>query len=101
MNFQIINNQGVFELHGQLVNEYSEEAFECLNTLLDSYYEIVICLKSLTKIDESGLALMHFVSEKAQKRSKTLFVLGIQNKRILKKFKSANLKSIFKSEYYH
>ncbi len=99
MDFQIINNKGTFEIHGNLTQENTNTAKDYFNTLLDTYYEIVICLKSVNKIDQSALNVLEFISNKAKKRSKTLFVLGKENQSIKKIIAKAGLNSIFKNDY--
>ncbi|AUP77641.1 hypothetical protein [Flavivirga eckloniae] len=99
MNLKIINNKGVFEIHGDFVNEYTNVVATFFNKLLDTYYEIIICLKNVKKIDERAINVMKFISDKAKRRSKTLFVLGEENKSINKQFEQANLNSIFIVDY--
>lgn len=99
MDFQIINNKGTFEIHGNLTVENTNYTKDYFNTLLDTYYEIVICLKKVNKIDKSALSVLEFISNKAKKRSKILFVLGEENKSIKKIMTKAGLNSIFKNEY--
>jgi len=99
MSLEILNNKGVFEIHGNLIKENKDQVFEFFNTLLDTYYEIVICLKKVKQIDDSGLKVMRFIQNKANKRSKILFVLGKENRRIFKKFKEVRLNDIFENDY--
>ena len=99
MNLQILNNQGTFEIHGDFIEAHANIVKAHFNDLLDTYYEIVICLKQVEKIDNSGLSVMQFIVNKAAKRSKIIFVLGGKNKNIIKKFKKANLSNIFKNDY--
>ncbi|OUR94597.1 hypothetical protein A9Q87_02885 [Flavobacteriales bacterium 34_180_T64] len=99
MELQIVNNKGVFEIHGHFVMENSNQVKDYFNTLLDTYYEIVICLKKVKKIDDAALNVMKFISDKATKRCKVLFVLGKENKKIKRKFRRANLNTIFRNEY--
>lgn len=99
MDLQIINNKGTFEIHGNLTHENTNYAKDYFNMLLDTYYEVVICLKKVNKIDKPALSVLKFISEKAKKRSKTLFVLGEENKSIKKIIANAGLNSIFKNDY--
>lgn len=99
MSFEIRNNKGVFEIHGQLTLENTTYTKDYFNTLLDRYYEVVICLNKVTKMDESALKVLRFVSEKAKRRSKVLFVLGRKNKKIKNILQKANLNSIFRNDY--
>ena len=99
MNLQILNNQGVYEIHGEFIGAHANIVRAYFNDLLDTYYEIVICLKRVKKIDHSGLGVMQFIVNKGAKRSKTIFVLGEKNVSIVKAFKKANLVNIFKNDY--
>lgn len=99
MRLEIINNNGVFELHGHFVEANTYKVANYFNTLLDRYYEIVICLKGVQKIDASALNVMQFITTKGRRRSKTVFVLGKENKNIKDKFNKANLTNIFKNDY--
>lgn len=99
MNFEIINNKGVFEIHGNFTNANTNKVEDYFNTLLDTYYEVVISLKQVTQIDSNALNVMRFIADKAKKRSKVLFVLGKGNERIRKQFSKANLNTIFKNDY--
>lgn len=99
MNFEIINNKGVYEIHGDFINDHTNKVETYFNNLLDTYYEVVISLKKVNKIDNKALEVMRFISEKAKRRSKVLFVLGKGNKRIKTEFKKANLNTIFKNDY--
>ncbi len=99
MNFQIINNKGVFEIHGDFTNMHTNQVANYFNNLLDRYYEIVICLKQVKRIDSKALNVMQFISAKAKRRSKILFVLGQENKCISKQFEMANLNNIFRNDY--
>jgi len=99
MDFQIINNKGTFEIHGNLTVENTDYARAYFNTLLDTYYEIAICLKKVNKMDNSAISVLEFISNKAKKRSKTLFVLGRENKSIKKIITRAGLNSIFRNDY--
>ena len=99
MNFEIINNKGVFEIHGHFTNTYANQAANFFNNLLDRYYEITICLKQVKRMDSKALNVMQFLAAKAKRRSKVLFVLGKNNKRIKKQFEKANLNDIFCNDY--
>ncbi len=99
MNFQIINNKGTFEVHGNLTFENTNYTKGYFNMLLDRYYEIVICLNKVTKMDESALNVLRFISEKAKKRSKTLFVLGKNNGTIKNVMENTNPNTIFRDDY--
>lgn len=87
MKLQILNNKGVFEIHGHFIEEHADEVRSYFNNLLDTYYEIVICLKEVQQIDKFGISVLEFILKKSTKRCKTVFVLGEKNKRIRKKFK--------------
>ncbi|MDO5969067.1 STAS domain-containing protein [Flavivirga aquimarina] len=99
MNFEIINNKGVFEIHGDFTHAHSNQVANYFNKLLDRYYEIVICLKQVTCMDETAMNVMHFISAKAKRRSKVLFVLGEDNKSINRQLNSSNLNTIFNNDY--
>ncbi len=99
MNFEIINNKGVFEIHGHFTNAYAHYAADFFNNLLDKYYEITICLKQVRRIDKKALNVMQFISAKAKRRSKELFVLGKENKRVKSQFEGANLMNLFRDDY--
>lgn len=100
MNFEIKNNKGVFEIHGDFTNTYSNQVANYFSTLLDRYYEIVICLKQVRCMDETALNVMQFISAKAKRRSKVLFVLGEDNENINRQFNKSSLNSIFRNDYY-
>ncbi|WP_299886034.1 STAS domain-containing protein [uncultured Lacinutrix sp.] len=91
MNFEIINNKGVFEIHGDLTKENTQRTKEFFDTLLDRYYEVVISLKKVRAIDKPALKVLQFISEKAKRRSKTLFVLANENCNIGNLIKKINL----------
>ncbi|TGV00666.1 STAS domain-containing protein [Flavivirga rizhaonensis] len=99
MNFEIINNRGVFEIHGDFTNTHTNQVATYFNNLLDKYYEVVICLNQVKRMDDKALNVMQFIAAKAKRRSKTLFVLGKENKRINEQFKTSNLNNIFKNDY--
>ena len=99
MNLEIINNKGVFEIHGYFTKENSTRVAEYFSDLLDTYYEVVICLKKVKSIDLAALHVLQSITKKAEKRSKVLFVLGKENKRIKKAFINSDLVGIFKNEY--
>lgn len=99
MNFEIINNKGVFEIHGDFTKNHTNLVADYFNTLLDRYYEIVICLKQVKHIDNKAMDVMRFISAKAKRRSKVLFVLGKENKNIKRQLKNANLNNIFRNDY--
>lgn len=99
MKLQILNNKGVFEIHGHFVKEHAEVVRSYFNDLLDTYYEIVICLKKVQQIDNFGIGVLEFIVKKSTKRCKTIFILGEKNKRIRKKIRKANLCKIFKNDY--
>ncbi len=100
MNLEIKNNQGVYEIHGDFINEQTNQVAIYFNKLLDTYYEVVVCLKHVTKVDETALNVMKFISDKAKRRSKVLFVLGEENLSICEQFKHANLNSLFRKDYH-
>ena len=99
MNFEIVNNRGVFEIHGDFTNAHTNQVANYFNNLLDTYYEIVICLKQVKRMDESALNVLQFIATKAKRRSKVLFILGKNNKSINKQFKAANLNNLFRNDY--
>ncbi len=99
MDFQIINNKGTFEIHGELTIVQANYFKDYFNALLDQCYEIVICLNSVNRIDNSALSALQFISNKAKKRSKTLFILGKENKSINRIITNAGLNSIFRNDY--
>ncbi|AXT20359.1 hypothetical protein D7030_04360 [Flavobacteriaceae bacterium AU392] len=99
MELNIINNKGVFEIHGHFVKENTYKVATYFSELLDTYYEIVICLKSVNKMDKTALNVMQFITNKAKRRSKALFVLGKNNTRIKNQFDKNNLNNIFRNDY--
>lgn len=99
MNFQIINNKGTFEIHGDFIDVHAHTTAIYFSTLLDTYYEVVICLKQVKRIDQNALNAIRFIAAKAKRRSKVLFVLGKDNAYVRKQFRKAQLKAIFKNDY--
>lgn len=99
MDLEIINNKGTYEIHGSFTNSHANTIATYFNTLLDTYYEIVICLKKVKQIDESALNVMRFIAAKAKRRSKVLFVLGKENDCVRQQFKKNHLNSLFKNDY--
>ena len=99
MSLEIINNKGTFEICGEFTRENKGKVKEYFNDLLDNYYEVVMCLNKIKKIDESAIDVLKFIHNKAAKRSKILFVLGKENKIINKTFKVFNISHIFKNDY--
>jgi anti-anti-sigma regulatory factor len=89
MNFKIINNQGTFEIHGDFIDANTHTAALYFNKLLDTYYEIVICLKHVKQIDQNALNVMQFITAKAKRRSKVLFVQGKENICVSKQLKNS------------
>ena len=101
MDFKIINNKGVYEVCGDFTNTNTDVVADYFNNLLDTYYEIVICLNKVSDIDTTALNVMQCIANKAKKRSKILFVLGKENKSIKGIFNKANLINIFRNDYNH
>jgi anti-anti-sigma regulatory factor len=99
MSLEIINNKGTFEICGEFTSENKGKVKEYFNDLLDNYYEVVMCLGKIKKIDESAVEVLKFIHHKAAKRSKVLFVLGKKNRIIKKTFKAFNISYIFKNDY--
>ncbi len=99
MNFEIINNRGIFEIHGDFTNVHANQVANYFNNLLDRYYEIVICLKQVKHIDCAALNVMQFIAAKAKRRSKVLFVLGKDNSCVNKEFRKHDLTNIFRNDY--
>jgi anti-anti-sigma regulatory factor len=99
MSLEIINNKGVFEVCGEFTYENNRKVKEYFNDLLDNYYEVVMCLNKINKIDESAIDVLKFIYRKATKRNKVLFVLGRENKIIKKTFKVFNISYIFRNDY--
>mgnify|MGYP000033794921 CR=1 FL=1 len=99
MSLEIINNKGTFELAGEFTSENKGEVKEFFNDLLDKYYEVVMCLNKVKKMDESAIDVLKFIHKKARKRSKVLFVLGKKNTLVKKTFKIFNISYIFKNDY--
>jgi len=58
-----------------------------------------MCLAKVKKIDKNALEVLQNIYEKAQKRSKILFVLGKDNKEIFKALQSNQLTYIFRDDY--
>ena len=99
MPLEIINNKGVFEVCGEFTSENKGKVKEYFNELLDNYYEVVMCLNKIKKIDESAIDVLKFIHKKAAKRSKVLFVLGRNNSIVKNMFKVFNISYIFKNDY--
>jgi len=99
MPLKIINNKGIFEVCGEFTSENKGKVKEYFNNLLDNYYEVVMCLNKINKIDESAIDVLKFIHRKAAKRSKVLFVLGKKNTTIENAFKVFNISYIFKNDY--
>ncbi|OEK08160.1 hypothetical protein A8C32_01480 [Flavivirga aquatica] len=98
MDFKIINNKGIFEIHGDFTNIQTNQVADYFSNLLDKYYEIIICLKQVDKIDNTAIKVIRSIAAKARRRSKILFVLGKENENITKQLKKANL-NIYKNDY--
>jgi len=99
MSLEIINNKGTFEVSGEFTSENKGKVKEYFNDLLDNYYEVVMCLNKIKKIDESAIDVLKFIHKKASKRRKVLFVLGKNNRLIKKTFRIFNISYIFKNDY--
>ncbi|RNC86512.1 MAG: STAS domain-containing protein [Winogradskyella sp.] len=99
MNLEIINNVGTFEIHGDFTGANTDIVESYFNKLLDTYYEVVLCLKQVQQIDSNALKVLQFITAKAKRRSKVLFVLGKENAIVFQELKKANLTKIFKNDY--
>lgn len=91
MYFKINNNKGVFEIEGDFTKENATLVRVHFNRLLDIYYEVVMSLKKVTKIDTSAIEALKYISIKTKKRSKTLFVFTKENSKIQQLINQANL----------
>lgn len=99
MKLDIINNKGIYEIHGDFTSRNVFKVKDYFNYLLDHYYEIVICLNNVNKIDLSAMCVLKFIFKKAKKRSKVLLVKGRKNEKIKDMFKLSKANYIFKDNY--
>jgi len=99
MKLQIQNTQGTFEVIGNFTSPHVEEVKNHFNYLLDHYEEVIMCLKKVKKIDLNALQVLQEIYQKAQRRSKVLFVLGQDNTTISTAFSHNQLTHIFRDDY--
>jgi len=99
MKLQIQNTQGTFEVIGNFTSSHVEEVKNHFNYLLDHYEEVIMCLKKVKKIDLNALQVLQEIYQKAQRRSKVLFVLGQDNTAISTAFSHNQLTHIFRDDY--
>ena len=99
MNLQIVHTSGKFEVIGNFTLNNTEPVKQQFNYLLDHYEEVVMSLKKVEKIDTKAIQVLKEIYEKANRRSKILFVLGKENSVITKAFKKNNVNYIFREHY--
>ncbi len=98
MKLDIINNKGVYEIHGDFTSRNVFRVKDYFCYLLDHYYEIVMCLNNVTKIDRSAMLVLKFIFKKAKKRSKTMLVKGRKNEKVKAMFKLSEANYIYKDD---
>ena len=79
MDFQIVNNKGVYEIHGDFTTTNTNEVAFYFSNLLDKYYEIVICLKKVRKFESRHKKIRGFSSAQA---AKIKIILALQRSNI-------------------
>ncbi|WP_103866692.1 hypothetical protein [Aquimarina sp. I32.4] len=99
MKLQIINTSGTYEVIGNFTLDNTELVKEHFNYLLDHYEEVVMSLKKVKEIDKKAIKVLKDISEKANRRSKILFVLGKENSVIAKAFIKNKANYIFREDY--
>ena len=99
MKLEIINNKGVFEIHGDFAHRNVFIVRDYFDYLLNQYYEIVMCLKEVNRIDSLAMAVLKYINTKAQKRGKALIVYGRENEKIKNLINETKSNYIFNNDY--
>ena len=97
--FEIRNNRGRIEIIGNFTAEYSNAVYEYINYLLDHYEEVVMCLRKVRQMDKKAAEVLSKIYDKAQRRSKVLFVFGKHNSKVKNAFENHNIIHIFRNDY--
>ena len=97
MAIQIIKNQEIFEIKGNIVAENVASLQHHFEKLLTKTDKVIVCIDNVKKIDASGVLTLTKLFKNAMKNNKIFYVIGKENKKIKTAFGkvSYQLKSDF------
>ena len=99
MKLQIINNKGTIEVVGDFTSDNTLVVKDHFNYLLDHYEEVVMCLRRVRQMDQKAAEVLTKIYDKAQRRSRVLFVFGKHNSSVKNSFINYNITHIFRNDY--
>ncbi|MBQ0733836.1 STAS domain-containing protein [Aquimarina celericrescens] len=90
MALQITNNQGVFEINGNIISENSKSLQSHFEQLLHKTDSVFISVDNVKKIDVSGINVLTKLYKSAMKNNKIFFIIGKENEVVKKAFGKVN-----------
>lgn len=97
MPLQIKNNQGIFEINGNIIAENVYSLKHHFEQLLVQSERIIISLDHVKKIDAYGVQVLTKLHKMAMKSNKILSIIGKENKTIKKAF--GNFSYVLSSDF--
>jgi len=90
MALTITNNQGIFEINGNLISQNALSLEHHFQQILSNKEKIVVCLNKVKCIDTYGIIVLTNLYKSAMKNNKILYIIGKENKKIQKAFGKVN-----------
>jgi anti-anti-sigma regulatory factor len=95
---QIKENNGIFQLTGNLVAGSTRSLNNHMNLLLDKRENVILSLDKIDAIDQSGVSLLKKLYKKAISKNVFFYVIGRENKKIAKYINSTMLQFIVRKD---
>ncbi|NQY06063.1 MAG: STAS domain-containing protein [Flavobacteriaceae bacterium] len=95
---QITDNNGIFQLSGNLVAGSTSDLKNHINHLLDRKENVIISLDKIESIDINGVNVLKKLYKKAISNNVLFYVIGRENKKIAKYINSTMLQFIVRRD---
>lgn len=90
MALTITENQGIFEINGQLINKNALSLHQHFRKLLNTTEKVIVSLEKVKKIDTQGVHVLTNLHKKAMKSNKIFCIIGGENQNIQNAFGHVN-----------
>ncbi|MDY8134644.1 STAS domain-containing protein [Aquimarina sp. 2201CG5-10] len=90
MALAITNNEGVFEITGNLINKNALSLEHHFRQLMNHSEKIVISIDKVKQIDTYGIRVLTNLHKNAMKSNKIFYIIGKENKKVKNAFGKVN-----------
>ncbi len=97
MALKIINNHGVLEIKGSIINKNVQNVKNHFENMLSKYEQVIVSLDYVQNIDQKGVEMLTKMYNNAMKINKVFYIIGKENKIVRNAFGKSSY--VLKSDF--